>query len=71
MRTVSVGDSLHEMSNPVSGKNKLFIIYLSSAEMVQRVVNFNKDYPLVFSSSLRLFHSYLALIVHSRPRLLP
>ena len=38
MQIVSNGDNLHEMSNPVSGKNKKNIINLSSAEYAQRVV---------------------------------
>ena len=38
MQIVSLGDNLHEMSNPVLGKNKKNIIDLSSAETAQRVV---------------------------------
>ena len=38
MQIVSSGDNLHEMSNPVTGKNKKNIINLSSAENAQRVV---------------------------------
>ena len=32
MQIVSIGDNLHEMSNPVLGKNKKNITNLSSAE---------------------------------------
>ena len=42
MRTVSSGYNLHEMSNPVSGKNKKNIINLSFAKLAQRVVKINK-----------------------------
>ena len=40
MQTVSIGDNLHEMSNPVFWliKNKKKMIYLSSAELAQRVI---------------------------------
>ena len=38
MQTVSNGDSLHEISNSVFWENKKNIISLSSAELVQRVV---------------------------------
>ena len=37
MQIVPNGDSLHRMSNHVSGKNKINIITLSSAESDQRV----------------------------------
>ena len=37
MQTVSTGDSLHEMPNPVFWKNKKNIITLSSAEYAVRV----------------------------------
>ena len=39
MQTVSNGDSLHEMSKPVYGKNKENIVRLSSAESVCSVVS--------------------------------
>ena len=38
MQIVSIGDNLHEMSNPVMGKNKKNITDLSSAEYAERVV---------------------------------
>ena len=38
MQIVSIGDNLHEMSNPVSGKKYENVINLSSAELAQRVV---------------------------------
>ena len=39
MQVVSLGDNLHEMSKPFSGKNKKNIISLSSAKFAERVVN--------------------------------
>ena len=39
MQIVSNGDNLHELSNPVSGKNKKNIISLLSAESAQTVVH--------------------------------
>ena len=33
MQTVFIGDSLHEMSNPVGEKNKKTIMKMSSAEL--------------------------------------
>ena len=41
MQTVSIGDSLHKMSNSVYGKNKKNIINLSSAESAHGMVNIN------------------------------
>ena len=41
MQTVSIGDSLHEMSNPVFGGNKKDITNLSSAELAVGVVKIN------------------------------
>ena len=43
--TVSSGDSLHEMSNPIFSKKKekKNITNLSSAELAQRVVKVNKE----------------------------
>ena len=38
MQIVYIGDSLHEMPNPVCRKNKKTITNLSSAESAQRVV---------------------------------
>ena len=38
---VSHGNNLHELSNPVSWKNKKNIVNLSSAELAQRVVKVN------------------------------
>ena len=38
MQIVSIGNNLHEMSNPVFWENKKTITDLSSAELVQRVV---------------------------------
>ena len=39
MQIISNGDSLHELSDPFSGKYKKTIINLSSAELTERVVN--------------------------------
>ena len=41
MQIVSLGDNLHEMSNPVFWENKKNIINLPSAESAQRVVKVN------------------------------
>ena len=41
MQIVSLGENLHEMSNPVLWKNKKSIINLSSAENAQKVVKVN------------------------------
>ena len=35
---IFLGDSLHEMSNPISAKNKKHMISLSSTELAQRVL---------------------------------
>ena len=37
---------MHEISEPVSGKNKKKVISLSSAELAQRVVNVNWNFLL-------------------------
>ena len=46
----AIGDDLHEMSQPVSGKNKENVINLSSAELAQRVVKVKHKVhrPLIF-----------------------
>ena len=41
MQIVSNGDNLHELSNPVYGKNKKNIINLLAAELAQKVVKVN------------------------------
>ena len=41
MQTVSNGDNLHEMSNPVFWKNKKNFIHLSSADFASRGVKVN------------------------------
>ena len=38
MQIVSIGDNLHEMSNPVFWKNKKKFINMLSAELAQKVV---------------------------------
>ena len=42
MQIVSSGDNLHDMSKPISGKNKKNIVNLSSAELAQKVVKVNQ-----------------------------
>ena len=37
MQIVAIGNNLHEMSNPVYGKNKKHITNLSSAELTKEV----------------------------------
>ena len=45
MQNDSIGDNVHEMSNPVSRKNKKKnVTNLSSAELAKRVVKVNKYY---------------------------
>ena len=45
MQIVSLGDNLHELSNPVflGQENKKNIIYVSYAELAQRVVELNSE----------------------------
>ena len=45
MQIVSIGDNLHEISNPVFWENKKNIINLSSAELAQKVVKVNPFLP--------------------------
>ena len=55
MQTVSNGDSLHEMPNPVSGKNKKNIINLSSAELAHKVVKVKGEYLVIILGYFLLF----------------
>ena len=52
MQIVTNGDNLHELSNPVSEKNKKNLLNLWSTEFAQRVVNVKLSSCLVTHQSL-------------------
>ena len=55
MQIISIGDNLHEMSNPIlREQNKKNVINLSSAELAQQVLKVN--YTAIYTYSMEKSH---------------